>query len=83
MKIIKQAPLKLLLIFHGVITFAAAIVLIISPKAIPAVVEIDLHPGEYLLCYLLGAAELGIAFLIIEFLRTGWLANSHPVQQGT
>ncbi len=38
-------------------------VLIITPTAIPKSVSIDITSNEYLLCYFLGAAELGIAFL--------------------
>ena len=52
-----------LLIIHWLITFAAGIVLIIAPTAIPKTVDIDISSNEYLLCYFLGAAELGIAFL--------------------
>ena len=55
--------LKGLLIIHGLITCAAAIVLIIAPAAIPKTIGIDVSSDKYLLCYLLGAAELSIAFL--------------------
>ena len=55
----------ILLLAHGLITFAASIVLIFAPTVIPKTVNIDISPNEYLLCYFLGAAELGIAFLSV------------------
>lgn len=55
--------LKVLLTIHAVITFAAAVVLIVTPYAIPQTVDIHLQPNEYLLSYFLGAAELAIAYL--------------------
>jgi len=57
--------LKVLLLVHGLITFAASIVLIFTPTAIPKTVNIEISPNEYLLCYFLGAAELSIAFLSV------------------
>jgi len=57
--------LKALLLVHGLITFAASIVLIIAPSAIPKTVNINISPNEYLLCYFLGASELCIAFLSV------------------
>lgn len=62
---IKNRPLKILLLVHGLVTFAAAIVLIVAPAAIPQTVNIAMAPNEYLLSYFLGAAELGIAFLSV------------------
>lgn len=56
-------PLKVLLLLHGLVTLAAGLVLIFLPPAIPRMVNIAISHNEYLLCYLLGAAELGIAFL--------------------
>lgn len=58
-----EKTLKSLLIFHGLITFAAAVVLIVVPNAIPKTVDIYISSKEYLLCYFLGAAEFCIAFL--------------------
>jgi len=58
-----ESILKGLLTIHGSITLAASMVLIITPTAIPKSVSIDITSNEYLLCYFLGAAELGIAFL--------------------
>lgn len=55
--------LKKLLLVHGLITFAAVVVLIFVPTAIPKTVAINLDSKQYLLCYFLGAAELSIAFL--------------------
>ena len=56
-------PLKTLLLIHGLITLAAGLVLIIVPPAIPRIVNIAISPNAYLICYLLAAAELSIAFL--------------------
>lgn len=55
--------LKILLTIHAVITLAAGIVLIVAPAAIPATVDIQMQPGEYLLSYFVGAAEIAIAWL--------------------
>ena len=64
-KATKNKALNVLFLLHGLITFAASIVLVIAPEAIPKTVNIDISPDEYLLCYFLGAAELGIAFLSV------------------
>src|SRR6218665_1020952 len=53
----------LLLLVHGLITFAASVVLILAPAAIPKMVDIYISPDPYLLCYFLGAAQMSIAFL--------------------
>jgi hypothetical protein len=58
-----SAGLKILLIFHGLATTAAGIVLIVSPELIPAAVDIRVDPGAYLLCYLLASTELSIGFI--------------------
>ena len=55
--------LSRLLLIHAIITFAAGLVLIVAPGIIPAAVGIRLDPHAYLICYLLGAAELSIAVL--------------------
>jgi hypothetical protein len=55
--------LKILLIAHAIITFAAGVVLFVAPAAIPGAVDVTINPDQYLICYLLGAAELAIAFL--------------------
>jgi hypothetical protein len=39
------------------------VVLIVAPAAIPGAVGILIDPSIYLVCYLLGAAEIAIAFL--------------------
>lgn len=51
------------LVIHAAITFAAGIVLILMPGAIPSTVDIDLPQKANLLAYFLGAAEIAIAFL--------------------
>ena len=48
---------------HGVITCAAAVVLVVAPSFIPGTVGIRIGPGAYLLCYLLAAMELACAVL--------------------
>lgn len=55
--------LRGLFALHAVLTFAAALVLIAAPAAIPSTVGIRIEPGAHLLCYLLAAMELGIAAL--------------------
>ena len=55
--------LRALLVVHGFITLAAAIVLTVAPGLIPGVVGIDLQPSADLLAYLLAGAEFGLAVL--------------------
>jgi hypothetical protein len=55
--------LKILLLAHAIITFAAGVVLFVAPAAIPGAVDVTIEREQYLICYLLGAAELAIAFL--------------------
>lgn len=57
------AGLRKLLVIHGVITLAAAIVLTVSPGLIPRMAGVRLEANGYLLAYLLAGAEFGIAFL--------------------
>ena len=52
-----------LLTIHSIVTFAAGVVLMAAPGFIPSTVGINVEPKAYLICYLLGAAELGLAFL--------------------
>jgi hypothetical protein len=56
-------PLRLVLFAHGLITLAGAIVLAVFPTAIPSLVGITLERPEYLLVYLVAAAELAVAVL--------------------
>lgn len=56
-------PLRIVLFVHGLITLAGAVVLTVSPSAIPSLVGIDLQRPDYLLVYLVGAAELAVAVL--------------------
>ena len=58
--------LKITLIIHAIVTFMAAIVLIVAPTLIPKTVDITLNHDQYLLSYFLGAAELGIAYLSFQ-----------------
>jgi hypothetical protein len=57
----KHQGLRRLLIFHGFITLAAAIVLTVAPGVIPGVVGIHLGPNAYMVAYLLAGAEFGFA----------------------
>jgi hypothetical protein len=55
--------LRALLVVHGCITLAAAIVLAVAPGLIPGLVGIQLEPSAYVLAYLLAGAEFGLAVL--------------------
>jgi hypothetical protein len=55
--------LRAVFVVHGLITLAGAVVLTVFPTAIPSLVGIDLQKPEYLLVYLVGAAELAVAVL--------------------
>ena len=55
--------LRRLLIFHGVTTLAAAVVLAVAPGVIPGVVGIHLGLNAYMVAYLLAGAEFGFAVL--------------------
>lgn len=52
-----------ILLIHAVITFAAAIVLVILPAFIPSTVNIKITSEQYLLSYFLATAEISIAYL--------------------
>jgi hypothetical protein len=55
--------LRILFGIHAILTFAAGVVLVVAPSAIPGMVGIHIEPGAYLLCYLLAAAEFGVSAL--------------------
>jgi hypothetical protein len=55
--------LRILFTAHAILTFAAGVVLIAWPGAIPSMVGIQIEPNAYLLCYLLAAMEFGVAGL--------------------
>jgi hypothetical protein len=62
--------LRRLLLLHGLLTLAAAVVLIVRPALIPAIAGFPLEgSGARLLADLLGAAELGIAVLSLGAAR--------------
>ena len=61
--------LRIVLIVHGLVTLAAAVVLAVLPAAIPATVGIELEPDAYMLSYFLAAAELAIAMLSLGATR--------------
>jgi hypothetical protein len=56
-------PLRIVLLVHGLITLAGAVVLTVFPTAIPSAVGITVERPDYLLVYLVGAAELAVAVL--------------------
>ena len=62
--------LRILLILHAIIAFAAGVVLVVAPEAIPRVIGIHLAPGTFLICYLLAGAEFSIAFLSFYGVRS-------------
>lgn len=57
------ALLRAVFVVHGLITLAGAIVLAVFPTAIPSAVGITVERPQYLLVYLVGAAELAVAVL--------------------
>jgi hypothetical protein len=60
---------------HGAITLAGAFVLIVFPTAIPSAVGITITRPDYLLVYLVAAAELAVAVLSFGAIRiTDWAA---------
>ncbi|OBF26300.1 hypothetical protein A5724_31740 [Mycobacterium sp. ACS1612] len=67
--------LRVVFALHGLITLAGAIVLMVFPTAIPAMAGITITRGEYLLVYLVAAAELAVAVLSFGAVRiTDWAA---------
>ena len=67
--------LRTLFGIHGVITLAGAVVLAAFPTAIPSLVGIPISRSEYLLVYLVAAAELAVAVLSFGAIRiTDWAA---------
>jgi hypothetical protein len=61
--------LRAVLVVHGVITLAGAVVLTAFPTAIPAMVGITVQRQDYLLVYLLAAAELAVSALSLGAAR--------------
>jgi hypothetical protein len=60
---------------HGLITLAGAVVLTAFPTAIPSAVGITITRPDYLLVYLVAAAELAVAVLSFGAIRiTDWAA---------
>jgi hypothetical protein len=55
--------IRILLLIHAIITFAAGVVLFAEPTFIPGAAGAHIGSDAYVVCYLLGAAELAIAFL--------------------
>jgi hypothetical protein len=63
------ALLRLVFVAHGLITLAGAVVLMAFPTAIPSMVGMTVARQEYLLVYLVGAAELAVAVLSFGAVR--------------
>jgi hypothetical protein len=61
--------LRTVLLIHGAITLSGAVLMIVFPRVIPAAVGIDLLPDDYLLVYLVAAAELAAAVLSFGAVR--------------
>jgi hypothetical protein len=57
--------LRAMFLVNAFAALSAAIVLVVSPNAIPGVAGLHLDPDEFLLCYLLAGAEAAIAMLCI------------------
>jgi hypothetical protein len=55
--------LRAVFVVHGLITLAGAVVLTAFPTAIPSSVGITIERSDYLLVYLVAAAELAVAVL--------------------
>jgi hypothetical protein len=51
------------LLIHAILTLAAGIMLIVLPAQMPSSIGINVAREQYLICYLLGAAELAIGYL--------------------
>ena len=66
-----RAPtfLRAVFVVHGLITLAGAIVLTVFPTAIPSAVGIAIERPDYLLVYLVAAAELAAAVLSFGAVR--------------
>jgi hypothetical protein len=67
--------LRAVFVLHGLITLAGGVVLIVFPTLIPSAVGITIARGDYLLVYLVAAAELAVAVLSFGATRiTDWAA---------
>jgi hypothetical protein len=67
--------LRTVFVLHGLITLAGGVVLIAFPTLIPSAVGIVVARGDYLLVYLVAAAELAVAVLSFGATRiTDWAA---------
>src|SRR5215469_2589048 len=67
--------LRIVFGIHGAITLAGGVVLTVFPTAIPAAVGIAITRPDYLLVYLVAAAELAVAVLSFGAMGiTDWAA---------
>ena len=70
-----MSTLRAVFFVHGLITLAGAFVLTAFPTAIPSAVGITVTRPDYLLVYLVAAAELAVAVLSFGAIRiTDWAA---------
>jgi hypothetical protein len=68
-RVVPGGLVRALFVAHGVVTLAAAVLLVIVPAAIPATIGVDLSTSQYVLSYFLAAAELAIAVLSLAASR--------------
>src|SRR6476659_4143838 len=67
--------MRAVFVLHGLITWGGAVVLMAFPRAIPSMVGITITRPDYLLVYLVAAAELAVAVLSFGAIRiTDWAA---------
>jgi hypothetical protein len=71
--------LRILLVIHAIIAFAAGVVLVVAPEAIPSVIGVHLAPGTFVICYLLAGAQVSIAFLSFYGVRCRDAESIHLV----
>jgi hypothetical protein len=65
-----EKALRWLLVVNAAASLAAAVVLATAPGAIPAAVGVALERSQYLIAYLLAAAELSISTVCVLALRS-------------
>lgn len=68
-----------ILLMHSIMTCLAGIMLIVSPSIIPDTVEVHVQKNQYLLCYLLAAAEFAIAYLSFSSRKINDFAILKPI----
>lgn len=74
--------LRTLLFAHAFITFAAGVVLVVVPGAIPATIGVTVTSGAFVLCYFLAGAEFSLAFLSYLGARSNNVEAIRSIVQG-